>query len=135
MSESNRNKSNRIAFRLNIYKSNRIFHFDWFLLDLNRSKKRDFSIQINSIKIEVKSSLSKTTFNKGKLKFCSIFYIKIMSLHDKKWFFSLLYEKSQNLCSFVWETQYLYFLPTLTDFSYLAGDNLEKHVFKICQYD
>ena len=38
MSESNRNKSNRIAFRLDLYKSNRIFHFDLFLLDLNRSK-------------------------------------------------------------------------------------------------
>ena len=63
MSESNRNKSNRIAFRLDLYKSNRIFHFDWFLLDLNRSKrKRDFSIQINSIGIEVKFSLSKKDF-------------------------------------------------------------------------
>ena len=38
MSESNWNKSNRIAFRVDLYKSNRIYHFKLFLLDLNRSK-------------------------------------------------------------------------------------------------
>ena len=35
---SNRKKSNRIAFQLDLYKSNQIFHFDLFLIDLNRSK-------------------------------------------------------------------------------------------------
>ena len=58
MSESNRNKSNRITFRLDLYKCNRIFLFDSFPLDLNRSKKkRDFSIQIYFIPIEVRFSL------------------------------------------------------------------------------
>ena len=38
MSESNQNKSNQTAFRLDLYESNQIFHFDLFLLHLNRSK-------------------------------------------------------------------------------------------------
>merc|ERR1712173_532847 len=40
MSESNRNKSNRITFRLDLYKCNRIFLFDSFPLDLSRSEKK-----------------------------------------------------------------------------------------------